>query len=117
MKRYVFDCKGCTCECKIFVKDTTAVPHLCPSRGFQPDWQRTGEFEQYEEAPSEIEALKVHNERLRDKCRCLAENNEELSKTVEYQKKRYSNLVDWIIAFLGLGAQGIKSITGREVDK
>ena len=112
MKRYMFDCKGCPCECRIALKDTMAVPHLCPSRGFQPDWQRTGEFEQYEEAPGEIDALKVLNESLRDKYRRLAEIHEGQQKEIINLGRRYHRLVDWIAALLALGTSGLENITG-----
>lgn len=117
MKNYIFDCKGCACQCRIALKDALAVPRSCPAIEGQPDWFRVGEFEKHEEVPGETEALRVDNERLRDKCRALADANAGMEKERIYLNEKYKRLVDWIIAFLGMGVQGIKGITGREVDK
>jgi hypothetical protein len=80
-------------------------------------WERAGEFEQYEEAPGEIERWKAENEKLRAKCLALGDANAGMEKERIYLNEKYKRLVDWVIAFLGLGVQGIKGITGREVDK
>jgi hypothetical protein len=80
-------------------------------------WERAGEFEQYEEAPGEIERWKAENEKLRAKCCALGDANAGLEKESVYLREKYSSLVDWIEAFLGLGVQGLKTIAGRKVEK
>jgi hypothetical protein len=71
-----------------------------------------GEFEQWEEAPGETEALKSkletvgrEMERYARACQCFKEENAQL-------RRRFDGLKEWISALLALGTSGLENITG-----
>lgn len=112
MKRYLHECKGCAVNCKLATVDLLSVPRHCPSKEGMAKWERAGEFEQYEEAPGEIAALKSkletvgrEMERYAHACQRFKEENDQL-------RRRFDGLKEWIAALLALGTSGLENITG-----